>query len=74
MLVLDRKINEGFWIEGRIFIKVLGIGKRRVKIGIDAPSELTVVREELRDRQLPKNGASAKKREASGSPRSARRA
>lgn len=74
MLVLDRKINEGFWIEGRIFIKVLGIGKRRVKIGIDAPSELTVVREELRDRQLPQNGASTKKREASGSPRSARRA
>ena len=74
MLVLDRKINEGFWIEGRIFIKVLGIGKRRVKIGIDAPSELTVVREELRDRQLPRNGASTKKREASGSPRSARRA
>lgn len=74
MLVLDRKIHEGFWIDDRIFVKVLSIGRRRVKLGIAAPSDLTVVREELRDRQLPQNGASTKKREASGSPRSARRA
>jgi len=47
MLVLDRRIQEGFWIDGRIFVKVLGIGRRRVKLGIDAPSDLTVVREEL---------------------------
>ena len=47
MLVLDRKIQEGFWIDGRIFVKVLGIGRKRVKLGIDAPSDLTVVREEL---------------------------
>ena len=48
MLVLDRKIQEGFWIDGRIFVKVLSIGKRRVKLGIEAPSELQIVREELR--------------------------
>ncbi len=47
MLVLDRKVQEGFWIDGRIFVKVLGIGRRRVKLGISAPSELQVVRDEL---------------------------
>ena len=47
VLVLDRKVHEGFWIEGRIFIKVLSIGRRRIKLGIEAPKELTIVREEL---------------------------
>ena len=47
MLVLDRKIKQGFWIEGRIFVKVLSVGKRRVKLGIEAPKELEIVREEL---------------------------
>lgn len=47
MLVLDRKLNEGFWIEDRIFIKVLSIGKRRIKLGIEAPDDVTIVREEL---------------------------
>jgi carbon storage regulator CsrA len=47
MLVLDRKVQEGFWIDDRIYVKVLGVGRRRVKLGIEAPSELKVVREEL---------------------------
>ncbi len=52
MLVLDRKLQEGFWIEGRIFIKVLGIGRRRVKLGIEAPAEFEIVRDELRSRPV----------------------
>ncbi len=51
MLVLDRKVQQGFWIEGDIFVKVLDIGRRRVKLGIEAPSNLKIVREELRSRQ-----------------------
>jgi carbon storage regulator len=47
VLVLDRKVHEGFWIEGRIFVKVLSIGRRRIKLGIEAPRDLAVVREEL---------------------------
>lgn len=47
MLVLDRRAHEGFWIEGRIYVKVLSIGKRRVKLGIEAPDGMKVVREEL---------------------------
>ena len=47
MLVLERKIQEGFWIDERIFVKVIGIGKRRVKLGIEAPRELNITRSEL---------------------------
>ena len=49
MLVLDRKVQEGFWIDGRIFVKVISVGKRRVKIGIEAPPDLEILREELRE-------------------------
>ena len=47
MLVLDRKITEGFWIDNQIFVKVLSVGRRRVKLGIQAPDGISVVREEL---------------------------
>ena len=53
MLVLDRKVNEGFWIEGSegsIFVKVLSIEKRRVKLGIEAPRGVEILREELRQK------------------------
>ena len=55
MLVLERKAQEGFWIEDRIFVKVLGIGRRRVKLGIEAPVEMKVMRDELRS-PANKNG------------------
>ncbi len=50
MLVLDRKISEGFWIDNRIFVKVLSVGRRRVKLGIEAPNDISVLREELLER------------------------
>jgi len=52
MLVLDRKIQEGFWIDDRIFVKVLSISKRRIKLGIEAPGDLKIVRDELKSRPL----------------------
>jgi carbon storage regulator len=51
MLVLDRKLREGFWINGGIFVKVLSIGRERVKLGIEAPTDVRVVRDELRARE-----------------------
>ncbi len=50
MLVLDRKVNEGFWIDGRIFVKVLAIGRKRTKLGVGAPADVEILREELRQR------------------------
>lgn len=48
MLVLDRKVNEGFWIDGRILVKVLSVGRRRTKLGVEAPADVKILREELR--------------------------
>jgi carbon storage regulator len=47
MLVLDRKIREGFWIDGNVFVRVLAVGRNRVKLGVDAPSGVRIWREEL---------------------------
>ena len=49
MLILSRKLNESIVIDGRIIVKVLRIDKDTVKLGIQAPQELPVHREEIHD-------------------------
>ena len=49
MLILSRKLNESIVIDGRIIVKVLRIDKDTVKLGIQAPSDLPVHREEIHD-------------------------
>ncbi len=49
MLILSRKINESIVIDGRIVVKVLRIEKDTVKLGIQAPPELPVHRQEIHD-------------------------
>lgn len=51
MLVLSRKVMEGVVLSGNIHVQVLSIKRGRVKIGISAPSEVEVLREELRRRE-----------------------
>ena len=48
MLVLSRKANQGIWIGENIFVTVLRIEGGRVKIGIEAPADIQVDREEVR--------------------------
>jgi len=69
MLILTRKVDQGIIISGNILVRVLGVERDRVKIGISAPGEVTVLRQELWhegdegkpfEKQEPKgNGASA---------------
>lgn len=47
MLILSRKLNESIVIDGKIIVKVLRIDKDTVKLGIQAPAELPVHREEI---------------------------
>lgn len=47
MLVLRRKVGESIILSGMISISVLAVEGERVKIGINAPTNVTIVREEL---------------------------
>ena len=47
MLVLRRKVGESIILDGVISVSVLAVEGERVKIGISAPSDVTIVREEL---------------------------
>jgi carbon storage regulator len=49
MLILSRKLNESIVIDGRIIVKVLRIERDTVKLGIQAPPELPVHRQEVFD-------------------------
>jgi carbon storage regulator len=51
MLILTRKVDQAIVIQGDIKIMVLGVERDRVKIGIDAPANVTVLREELMAQQ-----------------------
>ncbi len=51
MLVLSRKFGQTLLIDGTITVKVLGIERNRVKIGIEAPKEVPVLRGELLERE-----------------------
>ncbi len=47
MLILTRRIGEKLLIGDDIEVIILDINRSQVKIGIKAPRELTVLREEL---------------------------
>ncbi|MBU1340935.1 MAG: carbon storage regulator CsrA [Proteobacteria bacterium] len=47
MLILTRKIGESIVIGDDIVIKVVETGKNSIRIGIDAPKEITVLRLEV---------------------------
>ena len=47
MLVLSRKLNESIVINDDIVVTVLGIQGDRVRLGIEAPGEIPVHRQEV---------------------------
>ena len=49
MLVLSRKVGERILIGDQIAVTVVRVTNGGVRIGIDAPPELAVVREELKE-------------------------
>ncbi|MDB4766198.1 carbon storage regulator CsrA [bacterium] len=50
MLVLSRKAGERIWIGDDISVTVVRITGGGVRIGIEAPHEMPVVREELKEK------------------------
>jgi carbon storage regulator len=51
MLVLSRKENESIVIDGDITITILEIRGNKVRLGIECPLEVSVMRQEICDRQ-----------------------
>ena len=49
MLILSRKSGETVVIDGRIRVKVIRVEGDVVKIGIDAPADISVHRQEIYD-------------------------
>ena len=49
MLVLSRQRDEKIQIGENIFITVLNISGRRVRLGLDAPDDIIIKRSELAD-------------------------
>ena len=71
MLILSRKLNESIVIDGRIVVKVLRIDKDAVKLGIQAPPELAVHRQEIYDliqRGGKQSGANGGQKDAANKP------
>lgn len=60
MLVLGRKINESVIIADNIIITVLAVDGDKIKIGIDAPSEVRILRSELYEAIKEENLRAAK--------------
>jgi carbon storage regulator len=49
MLVLSRKLNEKIVIDGGIVVTVVKIDRNQIRLGIEAPSNVRVFREEIAD-------------------------
>jgi carbon storage regulator len=47
MLVLSRKLNEKIVIDGGIVVTVVKIDRNQIRLGIEAPSDVRVFREEI---------------------------
>lgn len=58
MLILNRKIDEAIVINENITIRILDIVDGKVKIGIDAPRDINILRQEVYDEVKAENQAS----------------
>jgi carbon storage regulator len=59
MLVLSRRNGEALMIGDNVVVRILGIDGGQVKIGIDAPKDIAVHREEIYNRIQTDRAATA---------------
>jgi carbon storage regulator len=62
MLVLTRKVGEQVIIGGDITVTLLGMEQGRVRLGFKAPRRLSIVRAELKRRDLDRDLATRRAR------------
>jgi carbon storage regulator len=68
MLILSRKPGESIIIDGRIVVKIVRLDGDLVKLGIDAPPEIAVHRQEVYD-EIQRNNQDALVNEGLALPR-----
>jgi len=51
MLILTRRVDESLVIGDNVTVTILGVKGNQVRIGVDAPRDVTVHREELTQKQ-----------------------
>lgn len=58
MLILTRRVGESLMIGDEINVTVLGIRGNQVRIGVNAPKDVSVHREEIYERIKQETGSS----------------
>ena len=67
MLILTRRVGEKLVIGEKVTVTILSVKGKQIRIGIDAPHDISVHREEIFQRVLKERG------ESSGMQRQAKR-
>ena len=55
MLILTRKVGETLVIGGEIEVTVLGQKGNQVRLGVEAPKEISVHRQEIQEKVIAEN-------------------
>ena len=62
MLVLKRKAGESIIVADNIEIKIIEVEEGRIKIGIDAPKEVSIIRKEVLEETKSENKTASQSR------------
>lgn len=59
MLILSRRVGESVTIGDDIFVKVIEVSGQQIRLGISAPREVRVMRQEILEAMQEENRAAA---------------